>query len=518
MALFYIGPGDLAPGAVLWCGLRGYSTTYTGVAATVRRASDSTDLNISILSNGALDTASLITFLQGTTGFVTQLWDQTGSNNHLVQTVAANQPGISMDSTIRKWVLTFNGSQFLSTVGIPSVPGVASFSTMYGAQQLSYNNASSIIGFNGANNANDANIFLAPNPNTITLGGGLTTALQTPVNSSAWHSVDAVSAGASSFIVVDGSTGTGTLSGATFASPVEMGVVTGEGDLVGNVAEAGVWPCAFGSSQALSLNSNQSAFWIAPPANGFTLGTYGYLQYRIADELGDRQALLAYLDDSGLTNPALGFTTYGGYIQDAIFTAIAKWERERFYFNELLIETQLNQPSYPWSTIAGQEYYTDLDWSEPALSSVAKIDKMWVLINANRYSITPRVFQYMADTSVNPSVKGFPTDFSWASQKGRFYPIPDNNYPIGVLGTKRLPALNLTSDQNAWTQDAFDLIRCEAKGAIARDFLHNDSMFQECQRAIYGEPGDMRQRGYLSALKREAMRIKGSGGIRPTHF
>lgn len=240
-------------------------------------------------------------------------------------------------------------------------------------------------------------------------------------------------------------------------------------------------------------------------------GTYGQMQKQIADELGDRSDLLTPLSDSGLTLSP---------IQNAIQSAIALWERERFYFNELLIETFLNQPSYPFQTSPGQEYYgaSTTPSSYAAIPTIAKIDKIWTLINSNRYTMTPRVFQYMADTSVNPVVTGYPVDYAYANQQLRFYPIPDGTYPIGLLGTQRLSALADDDDANAWTEDAWDLIRTQAKLVLAQEVLYDANIAASMKVAIYGDPSNLKARGYLSALQGESTRRRGLGRIRPSHF
>lgn len=254
----------------------------------------------------------------------------------------------------------------------------------------------------------------------------------------------------------------------------------------------------------------------------FTKGTYGYLQYRIADELGDRQTLLQYLGDSGL-NPANspGFSTYGGYIQDAVQSAIAEWEGERFWFNELLIPT-IQGGSSVWNTAAGQEFYNESTAPSalvtPSLSDVAKIDKMWVLINGNRWPLEFRTDQIIVDTSLNPLVQGMPADVAWVGGFLQFYPIPDNAYQLGMFGTKRFSALSALIDTNAWTTWGFDLIRCTAKMFIARDYLHNQAIASENELAIYGDSANPKSRGYLGQLKRETNRRKGQGKIRPTSF
>ncbi len=240
---------------------------------------------------------------------------------------------------------------------------------------------------------------------------------------------------------------------------------------------------------------------------------YITLQRQIADECGDNQQLLTPLSDSSLALSP---------IQNAIQQAIAKWERERMYFNELIQDTLAGQGSYPWNTSLGQEYYSDNSspqaWSSPALSSVAKIDKMWVYISGQRYTMNPRTFEYMADTSVNPQVVGYPVDYAYGGQMIRMYPIPDGTYPIGIQGTKRFPSLTNDTDSNVWTNEAYDLIRCEAKAQLGRDVLNDGEIYANAMKAIYGDPAVPGDRGFLYAIKGEGTRRRGAARIRPTNF
>lgn len=240
--------------------------------------------------------------------------------------------------------------------------------------------------------------------------------------------------------------------------------------------------------------------------------TYGTMQRQIADELGDNQALLSPLSDSALSLSP---------IQNAIQSAIAKWERKRFYFNELLIQTPLSG-SYSWQTSNGQEYYGDSTspqaWSSPAFSTVAYIETMWVLVNSNRYLISLRTSPYLTGVSVNPAVVGYPTNASYSAEMLKFYPIPDGTYPLGIIGTKRFTALSADTDTNIWMQDAFDLIRCEAKMVLARDVLHDPEEYKAAQIAAHGDPSTPGDRGYLGALKGETTQRIGRGKMIPTYF
>lgn len=73
-------PGDVAKANLVACyGTRRLVRGYTGNAIKVKRASDSTELDIGFLSDGALDAQSLDAFLYGTTGNVTVWYDQSGN-------------------------------------------------------------------------------------------------------------------------------------------------------------------------------------------------------------------------------------------------------------------------------------------------------------------------------------------------------------------------------------------------------------------------------------------------------
>src|SRR5262245_2417921 len=134
---------------------------------------------------------------------------------------------------------------------------------------------------------------------------------------------------------------------------------------------------------------------------------YSGLQNQIADELGGRQDLLAPLGDSALTLSP---------IQNAIQSAIAKWEREPFYFNQVIVQTPL---AGPWavSTAAGQEYYgaATTPASYAGLATTAKIRALWLLVGRSRYTLTERTSQYLDDVAVNPASLGQPTDWSYAA-------------------------------------------------------------------------------------------------------
>ena len=218
--------------------------------------------------------------------------------------------------------------------------------------------------------------------------------------------------------------------------------------------------------------------------------TYGDMQARIADELGGRTDLSAQ-------------------IPLAIQTAIAKWERERFYFNEL-------RAANAFRTAQGQEFYGAADYAP--LATIAHLDKVAILVSGNRYTLAPRLAQYLEDVSVNPSVQGQPIDYAYYAEQLRLYPIPDNAYAISLLGTTRFSALVNPGDSNPWTLDAEALIRCEAKMDLYENTLQQPDLADRMRLLIHGDPSKPGHRGYLYALKAETARRAAVGRTRPSYF
>jgi hypothetical protein len=232
---------------------------------------------------------------------------------------------------------------------------------------------------------------------------------------------------------------------------------------------------------------------------------YITLQRQIADECGDNQPLLTPLGDAvGLLSP----------IQNAIQSAISKWEREPFYFNDVRLMPVIGGP---FNTVKGQEFYGAADYAP--IATMATIKSLSVLIGSNNYTLAERGENYLEDISVNALNTGQPVDYSYSAQQLRLYPIPSGIYPMGITGTQRLSPLVNDNDTNGWTQDGFDLIRAEAKLILGREVIYDDNIANAAARAIYGDPGNPEERGYLYALKAETTRRHSSRTrVRPTYF
>jgi hypothetical protein len=94
----YTGTIDLPEGATAGYSVRRISSTYFGPGVRVINSSN-VELDIKFLPNGNLDTVTMEAHCGGGDGHVTQWYDQTGLQNHLVQSTAGLRPKIVSSGT-----------------------------------------------------------------------------------------------------------------------------------------------------------------------------------------------------------------------------------------------------------------------------------------------------------------------------------------------------------------------------------------------------------------------------------
>lgn len=212
------------------------------------------------------------------------------------------------------------------------------------------------------------------------------------------------------------------------------------------------------------------------------------MQQQIADELVARSDLLAPLANSGLsTSP----------IQNAIQSAIAKWERVPFYFTE-------HRNSNFFSTVNGQSRYTASDAAD--IGTMANLFDLAIISNNTRISLTRRSLAVLDRLAKNNAASGQPTDFAYFAETISLYPVPNAVFTVAAAYTQRQTALANNTDTSAWTLDGADLIRCEAKLILAREVLFDDELATRCELAIYGNPNVPGDRGYFGMLVDETAR------------
>lgn len=146
-------------------------------------------------------------------------------------------------------------------------------------------------------------------------------------------------------------------------------------------------------------------------------------------------------------------------IQSAILSAVDFYEREPFFFNT---------KTGTFSTVADQEYYSSSDFTD--LPNMVRINAMTVTLGSVKLPVKPLDFTKIDDWQ-NGAVKTVPRYFAYYKQNLRLYPIPDAAYTMTLAYVYKLTALSGSSDSNAWTTDAEELIRCHAKADLYENLL-----------------------------------------------
>lgn len=79
----YVGPGDLNPGWLFFCGLRAYTNASIGSnAIRLRRESDNAEADFATIAGGGFDVTAITNWINAAgaaTGFFTKWYDQTGN-------------------------------------------------------------------------------------------------------------------------------------------------------------------------------------------------------------------------------------------------------------------------------------------------------------------------------------------------------------------------------------------------------------------------------------------------------
>jgi len=150
----FTGLLDTYSGAAAAYSLRQLSSTYSGDAIVVRRASDNTTQAIGFVNN-ELDTTSLESFCSGTDGFVTTWYDQSGNGVDADNASASSQPKIvSSGSTILengKAAVQFdNTDDYLDTISAINVSNSSYFIVAQMNASVSSNDYSYIFSNHGS--------------------------------------------------------------------------------------------------------------------------------------------------------------------------------------------------------------------------------------------------------------------------------------------------------------------------------------------------------------------------------
>lgn len=208
------------------------------------------------------------------------------------------------------------------------------------------------------------------------------------------------------------------------------------------------------------------------------MATYADMRARIADELAN---------DGDITSAQINYA-----IQDAI----KHYERRFWWFNVRIIT---------FSTLTDGEFYVS---SPPStFDDMIEIQSMVIEYNGVRTAMQP-VPNSDIDATQNGFVKGVPRVYARTANKLRLYPIASGSYPIDMTYVYKLTDLSADTDENAWTNEAEELIRQSAKRRIALNYLASEEVaarFLGLEREAYSEMMAENRRRWPNTLLRMSM-------------
>jgi hypothetical protein len=199
------------------------------------------------------------------------------------------------------------------------------------------------------------------------------------------------------------------------------------------------------------------------------------MRQRIADELAN---------DGDISTAQINY---------AINDAIKLYQRRPWWFNVRMVT---------FVTSANGEYYV----STPSATFDDMVAVQSIMVENNGVK-TPMVAvdNLEIDFSQDGSVTGVPCNYSRTANKLRFFPIPDAAYTISLTFVYKMDALVNDTDENAWTNEAEELIRQCAKRRIALNYLQSEEVaarFASLEREAYAEMMAENRRRWPNTLLR----------------
>jgi hypothetical protein len=231
--------------------LRKLVTAYAGKSMQIRRASDNAVLDIGFTVGGDFDTAAATTHCNATSCFIAKWYDQSGNARDFLQASTSAQPALFFgclggNACLRWSTISHN----MLAASFTPATGLVSYSVVNG--RTTGTSSCHVMTENGIAN-ND--LALPSGSANYTLKGGITA----PAADGQWHSVNAALQGATSYIMVDGTTKTGSVTGNTTVGQPQ---ITSGGSATCDQVEAIFWDnYAMTAGQAAALNTNQHSYW-----------------------------------------------------------------------------------------------------------------------------------------------------------------------------------------------------------------------------------------------------------------
>ena len=201
-----------------------------------------------------------------------------------------------------------------------------------------------------------------------------------------------------------------------------------------------------------------------------------------------------------VTELARGDTSITVVIEREFLKAIEYYGAERFWFNEARSSfTASNTNYYALATVFPATATYDTGFTE--------IDQVTVTVNGGVVELLPETFQELNRMDVS-GFTGPPSRYAIYGEQMRIYPKPASGttYQIDVAGTRRLATLSASTESNAWTKEALNMIAARTEKVIsARKFKDYEAaqMYEVAEQQEYDRLQDRTSR-YIGTGKIKA--------------
>lgn len=194
-----------------------------------------------------------------------------------------------------------------------------------------------------------------------------------------------------------------------------------------------------------------------------------------------------------LTELARSDTSITAVVEREFLKAIEYYATERFWFNEARISfTASNTIYYPLSGFS---------------ANLVEIDQVTATINGTVCELIPSTHAELQGIDAS-GFTGQPSHWAIFAEQIRLYPkaVSGTTYQVDVMGTKELASLTVSTQSNAWTTEALNLIAARVEKVVsARKFKDYDAaqMYQVAEDQEFAK------------LQQRTERLISSGKIRP---
>ena len=155
-------------------------------------------------------------------------------------------------------------------------------------------------------------------------------------------------------------------------------------------------------------------------------------------------------------------------IKDAIKTAIAYYQNERFWFNEKWDTATTAAGVQRYALPTGFIEFDDIRLEESGSSL---------------YPLRRTPFNTILELTTHTAHTGRPQDYAIFANELWFWPIPDSEFTYYRYYLRELSTLSGDADTNAWMTSGEELIRLRAERELWMNVLHDDERAVSCALA-----------------------------------